>query len=317
MSRQYASLLSQLLSSDHASVNLQAAICRQIVAAKDLEQGGVLVIGLISVLRQGGLFLSTYATAALVNLATKDVVKNYIMRGGNELLLLQQLESKDDDLTLYTLMLLVNITKAGLHRRALVSRGIVPVIYKILSMNYAQLQYKRRVLTELCSVLGQLCNDEETRKALCQSYQYVLDCLLQIFDDAEGATDERRRPGETLDPGSSKIISKVLFALKQLCANSLENKDLVGSRVAKAVVQDLQNPANLEHRDWATNAILLLLLLAISHTNCSLLLAAGWSETYQVLTSSPLGKMDATRDRIQQIDFRIDTLIKAGVGENI
>lgn len=311
MSPKYASFMTHMLRSEQASVNLKAAICRQAVAAKDTIQGGILCHGLVHVLNTGGLFLATYATAALVNLSTKEVVKTQLMSEGTELVILNQLESKDDDLTLYTLMLMVNLTKQPKHRHTLVQRGVLGRLYRILSANYAVLHYKQRVLTELCSVLGQLCNDEETRKSLCEEHQYVIDCLLQIFEAAQllsSKEGEPRKPGDTLPQHSTKIISKALFALKQLCANSADNKDLVGARVIKAVVKDLNNPVNLEYRDWATNAILLVLLLAISHTNCEHIRGAGWSETYQVLSSSPLGKLDATRDRIHQISDRVDML---------
>merc|ERR1712113_819534 len=101
--------------------------------------------------------------------------------------------------------------------------GIIPVLYDILSSSYGHtivISYKRRVLTELCSVVGQMCNDEETREMMCDTYQ-VIDCLLWIFDAAGTAT---------------KLMSKVIFALKQLCANNQENKDQVGARVIKTIV---------------------------------------------------------------------------------
>jgi len=305
ISTEYAHLLKYLMQCDGASVNLKASICRQIVAAKDAEQGPTLCDGLVALLRTGGPFLATYACAALVNLSqAKEVVKNFLVHNGIGAICMQQLRSKDDDLILYTLMLLVHLSKFPYHRLALLQCGLVPLLYEILSASYGVLQYKRRILTELCSVLGQMCNDEDTRLMICRTYQYVIDCLLSVFESAE-QWPGNRRPGDALPPASAKILSKVLFALKQLCANSVENKELVGSRVIKALMSDLQTAGNLEEKDWANNALLLLLILAISSYNRALIEEAGWADTHAVLCASPLGKLFVTRDRIQLLDDRL------------
>jgi len=308
MSMAYAHLLKNLMMCESASVNLKASICRQIVAERDAEHGCALCMGLLELMRTGGLFLATYACAALVNLSqAKEEVKNFLVYRGIAAICLQQLQSKDDDLMLYTLMLLVHLTKYANHRQSMNEAKLVPQLYEILVASYGVLQYKRRILTELCSVLGQMCNDEETRKWICADYPNCIECLISIFNAAQVLPGDRK-PGDVLPSTSTKIISKVMFALKQLCANDPQNKETVGGPVIKPVIKDLMNKNNLVHQDWATNAITLLLLLAVSSGNCMTMKESGWDNAYNVLTASPLGKMDVTRDRIQQINTRCDTI---------
>lgn len=288
ISVEYAELLKNLMLSDSSSVNLKASICRQIISMKDSdEQGTILIPGLISLMTSGGLFLATYSTAAVVNLSqSKDNVKNFLMRSQIAEICIAQLKSKDDDLILYTLMLLVHLTKMVHHRQRLMSVNIVAVLMDILTASYDVVKYKRRILTELAAVIGQMCNDEETRKLMCDNYP-VIELLIHDFD-------------QTLPQPACKLMSKILFAFKQLCANSQENKDTVGPRVIKQVVKALSHPTNLENQDWATNAITLLVLMSISRSNCQLI-QDDWPEAYRALHASPLGSMDVTRDRIEQI----------------
>mmetsp|Transcript_69880 Transcript_69880/g.138288 ORF Transcript_69880/g.138288 Transcript_69880/m.138288 type:complete len:913 (+) Transcript_69880:141-2879(+) len=310
MSMAYVHLLKNLMMCEAASVNLKASICRQIVAEREAEHGCALCMGLLELMRRGGLFLATYACAALVNLSqAKEEVKNFLVYHGIAAICLQQLQSKDDDLMLYTLMLLVHLTKYANHRQSMNDAKLVPQLFEILVASYNVLQYKRRILTELCSVLGQMCNDEETRKSICQNYPKCIECLIQIFQTAQELPGDRKA-GEVLPSTSTKIISKVMFALKQLCANDRKNKEHVGGFVCKPVIKDLINKNNLVHQDWATNALTLLLLLAVSANNCMNMKDSGWDHAYNSLTASPLGKMDVTRDRIQQINTRCDTIAK-------
>lgn len=290
----YAKFQTALLQSTEASVNLKASICRQIIASRETEHAIILCQGLMTIMVTGGPFLATYSCAALVNLSqAKESVKNYIMSQGIAQLLTDQLKTNDDDLVLYTLMLLVHLTKSILHRQAIKRTGILPILYEILQWSYsAQITIagKGKVVTELCSVLGQMCNDEETRAYVCENYK-VIDCLLHTFEHARARL---------------KIQSKAVFALKQLCANSEENKDQVGTRVIKTLVEDLRVKENLKNQDWGTNSIMLVLLLSIRPSNCLLILENKWSDTYKVLSEDFLGHMDATRDKIAQIEKRVE-----------
>jgi len=302
-SNEYAHLLGHLLESDSASVNLKASICRQIIAAKDADQGITLSRGLLSLMRGAGLFLATYCCAALVNLSqAQEVVKNYLMNEGIAETCLHQLKSHDDDLILYTLMLLVHLSKRAHHRAVLVHIGLVQVLQDLFFACYGVLQHKLRLVTELCSVLGQMCNEDATRKYVSDNYQ-VIECLFNIF---ETSVSSDRRPGDTYPPNATKIISKVLFVLKQLCAGSMTLKDQIGSKVIRDVVMDLRNPQNLEQRDWATNTLTLLQTLSQSRHNVKILTEddCNWISTWKALTASPLGSMDATRDKIGHIHKR-------------
>merc|ERR1712185_88824 len=129
-------------------------------------------------------------------------------------LLGEHLQSKDDDLTKYTLILMTNLTKSVHHRAAMINDGMIPILTELLTSSYSN-QFKRDILTELASVIGQLCNDDDTRTTVCDN-PATLDCFLFVFDVA---------------PEASKLKSKVMFALKQLCVNSTPNKQRVGDLV--------------------------------------------------------------------------------------
>jgi len=316
LSVHYANFLGHLLQSSHSSTNLKAAACRQAIAAQDAEQGAALCAPLLQVMAHGGLFLATYACAALVNLSqAQDTVKSCLMDGGVVEVVLQQLASNDSDLTLYSLMLLVHLTKLTHHRHRWTQAGLVDVLVNILTSTYGVLQYKHRIITELCSVLGQMCNHEETREKLCDLGQsQVIECLLHVFETAEGVRRElpwsEARPSlgdeqwGPLPAAAAKVTSKVLFTLKQLAANTPSAKELIGRRAIWHIVLDLRCEANLEHLDWALNAITLLVLLAVSRRNVDLILDANWPETLRVLSGAE-GCGETMRHRIAQIEERV------------
>eukprot|EP00929_Paragymnodinium_shiwhaense_P101880 TRINITY_DN65076_c0_g1_i1.p1 TRINITY_DN65076_c0_g1~~TRINITY_DN65076_c0_g1_i1.p1 ORF type:complete len:938 (-),score=240.00 TRINITY_DN65076_c0_g1_i1:79-2892(-) len=310
MSRDFAMLLSRLLTSNVSSVDLKAAICRLIVKEKDTEQGSSLCAGLIEVLKspQTGIFLATYACAALVNLSqAQEVVKNRIMHLGVAPICVRHLQSKDDDLVLYCLMLLVHLSKYDHHRQMLKEVEVVAVLTDLLIGSYGAVRYRRRVLMEIASVLGQMCNDEEIRTDLVENTP-VVDCLLAVFDSAHSIRGAHR-------DASLQLASKVIFALKQLCVNSPHTKEQVGMKVLKTLIDGLRVPRNLDNRDWAVNAVLLLILLAISKTCCELMVEAGWEEAHRVLLHSALGTLDVTRDRLYQIDQRVEQATKAALAD--
>jgi hypothetical protein len=292
---EYAKFLATLLRCPASSVSLKASICRMIISslsAHDYEHAIMLCVGLIHVMVTGGPFLATYACAALVNLSqAKEAVKNFVMSENVAQICMDQLRTNDDDLVLYSLMLLVHLTKSIKHRAAVkATSGSIPLMYSMLRSSTGNLRVpaKGRIVTELCGVLGQMCNDEETRADVCENYQ-VIECLLVTFDHAKDML---------------KVQSKVIFALKQLCVNSDDNKDQVGVRVIKTLVEDLRNK-DLRNKDWGCNAIMLLLLLSIRRSNCQLIHENRWSDTYKILSESALGLMDATRDKIAQLQLRV------------
>jgi len=321
ISMEYVHLLNHLLFSSSTSSNLKATICRQIIAAKAVEQATVLVPSLLEVMRSSGLFLATYACAALINLSQfQDSVKSTLMQNDVASVVLQQLRSNDGDLTTYALMLLVHLTKQNHHRRILLEAGLVPLLYDILCATYGVLQYKRRLITELCAVLGQMCNDTETREALCDKSQCV-ECLLILFETCEGLrpgwAEARKEEQEgskafgLLPANAAKVEAKVLFALKQLIANTDDPKDQdlkedVGKRVIPHVMGDLRRPENLAHRDWASHAVMILLVLALNRPSAELMLQTSWTKTFNVLLSSPHASGEIMVQRIWQLQQRIE-----------
>ena len=98
----------------------------------------VISLALLEVMKQGHVYLATYAVAVLVNISHEsDTTKNFLMSGGVAPLCVNLLKTAskgyrcDDDLVLYTCTLLVNLTKSVLHRTFLIANGCVPVVAEV------------------------------------------------------------------------------------------------------------------------------------------------------------------------------------------
>mmetsp|Transcript_21662 Transcript_21662/g.60818 ORF Transcript_21662/g.60818 Transcript_21662/m.60818 type:complete len:236 (+) Transcript_21662:3-710(+) len=221
------------------------------------------------------------------------------MNAGIAEICIEQLQSKDDDITLYTLMLLVHLTKFVNQRAHLHRSGLIPVLTGNLAACEKDPRMRSRTLPEVCSVLGQMCVDEEAH-AVCDSLQAV-PMLISIFEKVTQGI----RPGETIKPSSMKVMSKLSFALKQLC-KSRESTALVGQKIAPALVGYLKHPNNLEHKDWATNTFLLLQALAIHKGTCKLVKRDEWEVLLKEIHASQLGMVDVMHDRIKQLEERIN-----------
>merc|ERR1712060_231608 len=169
----------------------------------------------------------------------------------------------------------------------------------------------QKVLTELCSVLGQMCIDEDTRKE-CDSHQVIIH-FIQIYEQASRLPDNRK-PGSNLPAMTTKILSKVSFALKQLCQESKDNKLQVGQKIMHSLVADLMNPANLNNKDWATNSILLLQLLCVRKNNCIIIKNEEWKILFKELQACKLGTMDVMRDTIGHLQDRVSRITNYQAG---
>ena len=181
-------------------VSLKAYICRIFMEmrahtetkSKEEDNSADLIVvpSMISLLKTGGVFLAIYASAALVNLSNgNQAVKRILMGQGMAKTAVSNLQEKDDDLSYYTLMLLVNLTKEPHNRSVIASAGLIPLLYDMLTSSYSQVRSatrqttqaaalasiaKERLLTQTCIVSGQFCNDDGFRE------QFVAPCH-QLF----------------------------------------------------------------------------------------------------------------------------------------
>merc|ERR1719401_3148519 len=158
MSKEYATFMALVLVSDSVSTSLKAAICRQIIAGQQNQPHySILIPALMETMLQGNLYLTTYCTVTLVNLSrNQEMVKNMLVSRGIAPICADQLKCTDDDLIQYTLVLLTNITKSLHHREAINKHNVGQVLLDLLINSYDK-KDKRKVMTELASVIGQLC----------------------------------------------------------------------------------------------------------------------------------------------------------------
>jgi len=298
MSKEYAKFLALLLVSKNISTSLKAAICRQIISAQqNSPHYSILIPALMETMVQGNLYLTTYCTVTLVNLSRgQEMVKNMLVSRGIAQICVDQLKTTDDDLVQYTLVLLTNITKSMHHQEVVTRCGVGQVLIELLINSYAKPD-KKKVLTELAGVIGQLCNDEETRKTLSGPETSTVNCLLETF----------KRAGNSM-----KLKSKVMFCLKQLCVNNNKDRDKVGAKVIESVVHDFHTvasaPATIDI-DFSMNAILLLLLLSLSMSNCKAMHKADFASLMPKLMMTKLWSLESARDKLTQLDARVQ---KAG-----
>ncbi|CAE7524099.1 unnamed protein product [Symbiodinium pilosum] len=127
MSMEYAALLANLLCCETASTNLKACVCRLIISDEAIGENGqstVLANGLMLLVRTGASFLVTYACAALVNLCqSHEVVRSHLIHQDMVPLCKRNVRTYDDDLVLYSLMVLVQLTKRSNHRASVEKYG--------------------------------------------------------------------------------------------------------------------------------------------------------------------------------------------------
>ncbi|CAJ1336380.1 unnamed protein product [Effrenium voratum] len=260
----YAEMLAQLLTNETVGLGLRTMVCRHILdmvgsqihedeEAKFEKAVKQLVPALVKVMNGANHILMSYATASLVNLSCgRANMKQLLVSHGVLSWCVKQLKIKHDELTLYTLFLLVNLTKTPHHRFIVVKEGGVPLLVDILTSSYQNLR-KQRILAEVASVLGQLCNDPETRSLISESFPVVA-CLLWVNDAAQPNT---------------KLKSKLLFALRQLCLLG-QNKVKVGPHIIPVLLEELAL-ASWAYEECATNLVLLLSSLASINTNAVLM----------------------------------------------
>jgi len=112
------------------------------------------------------------------------------------------------------------------------------------------LHSKEKLLVQLCIVIGQLANEEHYRALFLYHYmpieygsevrenKHTMDCLLFMFHQVASIGDILN------DVTFNKLkhqapLSKVVFAMKQLCANDTEQKKKVGKSVIVPLVRCL------------------------------------------------------------------------------
>lgn len=253
----YEDLLSALLDSEHLGIGLQTLICRWILEtgssfgeAEQREKAvGKLVPALVKVMTKSNLALMSCATAALVNLCFNSApTKNLLVQKGVMKLMVKQLKLKDDDLTLYTLYLLVNLTKTPHHRSIVLREGGLFVVADILTSSYQNLR-KQKILCEVASVLGQLANDPNAC-ALMTDDLHCIPCLIWVYQSS---------------PPNTKLKANLLFALRQLCGLP-RNQIKVGPQVIPFCCEEIAL-AKPSAPECIMNAILLLQVLANLNPN--------------------------------------------------
>lgn len=303
---EYFKCLAHMLRSG-AGINLKAYICRIFCEMKmKMEQGGgkaqmddtacfEAVPALMSLVEEGHTYLATYATAALVNIShANDTVKMQLMQQGIPKLLVKNIQSKDDDLIHLTLQLMVNMTKEAHHRFIFANAGVLPLLYDILTSTYHQCgadndqtiahdTTKQKILKNVCSLVGHFCRGEEHRDHLVNTYEFTVRCMVYIAENSAYG---------------SELLSKVFFALKQICANNADQKRIVGDHLVKPLMKYLNALREMKFLDgpprtlseFVARTIELLHILCTYKDNClkiDAMMDLSWRDVFEFLVTPP------------------------------
>mmetsp|Transcript_34610 Transcript_34610/g.79179 ORF Transcript_34610/g.79179 Transcript_34610/m.79179 type:complete len:868 (+) Transcript_34610:175-2778(+) len=271
----YCKCLARLFEAD-STLTLKSSICRRFMDTHFNEVDDamrVVIPHLVEMLKSEavsqGLFLQTYACATLVNLSKgNETAKQLIMSAGIGKIAVKQVASKEEDLVLYTLMLLVNITKEAQHRYIIAREHFLGHAYTILTSTYQQCKssesremsashvqtMKEKILTQLAALIGQFCVDEEYRIRFLDIHPHTCSCMLYMFEHSIPA---------------GLLAAKVLFTLRQLCALRDPTKNMVGKQVITKLLDELGDDHLHKSIDFVTQAVLLLQMLASTRENCA------------------------------------------------
>ncbi|CAJ1337094.1 unnamed protein product [Effrenium voratum] len=292
MSLEFSEFLAVLLVSSMSSIDLKAAICREIISAcSGPMHVAVLVPALSAALQQRNIHLKTHATVTLVNMtANHELVKDILIKMEAPQIIARHLCVRDNDLLYYTLMLTTNLTRSTAHRQALNSFGVVGELTQLLQMPLTP--SKHQILAEVACTLGQLCSEKEIWESFSDGK--VLQRLIQLHMSS---------------PPGSRLRSKMMFALRQICyGGSLKASDFreeIGPSLP-AIIQELHgivehhgfDAPDSEQTDCVVNAVLLLHTLSISPNLAQEMRELGFNHILMKLRFSPLSKLDATRERL-------------------
>ncbi|CAD7936054.1 unnamed protein product [Amoebophrya sp. A120] len=259
--KEYSQCVGRLLANPMMSITLKSSLCRQIVSnPPSPDNQAILAPALVDVLKNTtSYYVQTCVCAALVVMtADSDQAKTLVMACGIAPLILKMVTSRDDDLVYHALMLVVNLSKHTHHRAIFVQYGLLPILCDILSSSYHTIQFKGKILLQLCAVIGQCCNDEESRKILTNSpHEFTLDCLMFVFDEC---------------PPRSALECKTLYCMRMCAMNSNDKKYRVGQHCYLKLLEELQDTDDMaKYLDFVYNALGFLLVIAEKVENAAAL----------------------------------------------
>mmetsp|Transcript_35864 Transcript_35864/g.103280 ORF Transcript_35864/g.103280 Transcript_35864/m.103280 type:complete len:883 (-) Transcript_35864:99-2747(-) len=314
LSLEYSKFLASVLMCKASSINLKAAVCRQLNKSGASEHFGVLCPALLQTVRHTSIFLRTNATLCLINISAEHrVVSDLIIKSGIIPYCNHNLKSYDDDLTRYTLVLLTHLTK-----NVAILKDLHPQVTQTLVMLLEKtpaLPSKQSLLADLASVIGQVCNNDEIWKSMCEDMAKPMEKLVTLFKGA---------------PPGGQLRCKVMFALRIFVSRPTEHelaKREHLSSLVKLIADDMQamcppsganGTATLQpDDDYLANAILLLGTLCKSSKIAEEAAKKDKDskrdlvETLSALTLQSIGSKDSTRDRLRNLLARLEHIQKS------
>eukprot|EP00927_Polykrikos_kofoidii_P035703 TRINITY_DN30247_c0_g1_i1.p1 TRINITY_DN30247_c0_g1~~TRINITY_DN30247_c0_g1_i1.p1 ORF type:complete len:877 (+),score=133.71 TRINITY_DN30247_c0_g1_i1:271-2901(+) len=313
---EYFTCLASLLNSC-GSISMKGYICRMFMELKagaqkseNMDTSLAVTRPLVGALEErgpGATYLATFVLAALVNLCSEqELVKKVLMSSGVSQSIVDWMKTKDDDVVLYALMLAASLTKECHYRLVFCEKGLPAVLYDTLTSSYTHIRHgdtdgtntakstdlavgavKEGILTQVCIVIGHLCNDDISRKTFTsEAYEHTVNCILYIFEKCTTY---------------SAVQAKAMFALRQIIANRGDLKDNVGGLVISDLLENIDEMEirDSSDREYVAQAVSFLHVLAARQMNCEIMMKRDFERVAESLLRKK--KLDKLHPRIQSL----------------
>jgi hypothetical protein len=230
-----------------------------------------------------------------------------LMGSGMAELAVHAINTKDDDLIYYTMMILVNLTKEPHHRNVFATEGLLPILYDLLTSS-TQVLYenrpaedddepkvkdpeaddddddatatidtgsKEKILTQVCAVIGQFCKSHMYQEKFQSSersqdgFPYTSMCLRYIFIHFVDEQEGFKQERVREWGRTLKLLAQVMFCMKQINGRDIRMKSKCGGDIIPPLVAALANPdAHPEAFQSPEFLYQALLLLVDLHRDC-------------------------------------------------
>ena len=171
---------------------VKSAICQQIIEDQTEKKGATnnadvnsqevkgLARSLLSFYQGQDFRLSTLAAIALSNICAKErEIKQFIIKEGDDIIV-QHLNSKDEDLLLHTLQLLEYLMLVPQNVQTFLAKGVFNKILGILrGSGIAGVVYSDRLLTIACQILNLVISNADSHKAYDEE---ETDVIMNLFE---------------------------------------------------------------------------------------------------------------------------------------
>lgn len=264
----YPKLLIHILEKPGSSIDLKSAVCRVTVGvteAQELQTLKMLIPHLIDVYNGRNYTLATHAAISLVNLSYNNRENKqslYLQRST----MVKRLQTKDQKLLAYTILMLLNLATESSRRRTIAKECLAILKNICMGIGVINGKYNSEVLSRALQTITVLSKDHNTNEALCNDERFItaLVNFIGYGDESEekmlilvenmadknpfskafiGKMTIEKMVKRLLENPSAEIIKAIITCLNVLVTNQEDNFELLKKYGGiEALEGCLQNP---------------------------------------------------------------------------